>query len=294
MSHDDELSIWDHLEELAQRLRRALFAVVVATIVVISLPSDIGRALKLDFSEYRPLIATVMEVIQESLLPEGVNLIAFNWLDTFYIYILVAIVLGIIITLPFLAYELYQFIAPALYPHERRSVYIFVSVVTVLFIIGAAYAWFILLPTTFTVLYRFVYQSRVLPFFSIKDFFSMVSFGLLGSGVFYTFPVIIYMAVAADLIEVQTLKDNRKQIFVGLIIVTAILTPDPTPFSMLLMSIPFYILYEITVQVLSRVKKGKTPDEKAIDEGLKASKNLLERARVATRPEEDAEESFSG
>jgi len=294
MSHDDELSIWDHLEELAQRLRRALFAVVVATIVVISLPSDIGRALKLDFSEYRPLIATVMEVIQESLLPEGVNLIAFNWLDTFYIYILVAIVLGIIITLPFLAYELYQFIAPALYPHERRPVYIFVSVVTVLFIIGAAYAWFILLPTTFTVLYRFVYQSRVLPFFSIKDFFSMVSFGLLGSGVFYTFPVIIYMAVAADLIEVQTLKDNRKQIFVGLIIVTAILTPDPTPFSMLLMSIPFYILYEITVQVLSRVKKGKTPDEKAIDEGLKASKNLLERARVATMPEEDAEESFSG
>ena len=294
MSHDDELSIWDHLEELAQRLRRALFAVVVATIVVISLPSDIGRALKLDFSEYRPLIATVMEVIQESLLPEGVNLIAFNWLDTFYIYILVAIVLGIIITLPFLAYELYQFIAPALYPHERRSVYIFVSVVTVLFIIGAAYAWFILLPTTFTVLYRFVYQSRVLPFFSIKDFFSMVSFGLLGSGVFYTFPVIIYMAVAADLIEVQTLKDNRKLIFVGLIIVTAILTPDPTPFSMLLMSIPFYILYEITVQVLSRVKKGKTHDEKAIDEGLKASRDLLERARVATVPEEDAEESFSG
>jgi len=294
MSHDDELSVWDHLEELAQRLRRALFAVVVATIVVISSPSDIGRALKLDFSEYRPLIATVMEVIQEALLPEGVNLIAFNWLDTFYIYILVAIVLGIIITLPFLVYELYQFIAPALYPHERRSVYIFVSVVTVLFIIGAAYAWFILLPTTFTVLYRFVYQSRVLPFFSIKDFFSMVSFGLLGSGIFYTFPVIIYMVVTADLIEVQTLKDNRKQIFVGLIIVTAVLTPDPTPFSMLLMSIPFYIIYEITIQVLSRVKKGKTPDEKAIDEGLKASRNLLERARVATVPEEDAEESLSG
>jgi sec-independent protein translocase protein TatC len=289
MSHDDELSIWDHLEELAQRLRRALFAVVVATIVVISSPSDIERALRLDFSDYRPLIATVMEIIQESLLPEGVNLIAFNWLDTFYIYFLVAMVLGIIITLPFLAYELYQFIAPALYPHERRSVYIFVSVVTVLFTIGAAYAWFILLPTTFTVLYRFVYQSRVLPFFSIKDFFNMVSFGLLGSGIFYTFPVIIYMLVAADLIEVQTLKDNRKQIFVGLIIVTAVLTPDPTPFSMLLMSIPFYILYEITIQVLSRVKKEKTPDEKAINEGLKASRNLLERARVATVPEEDDE-----
>ena len=290
MSHDDELSIWDHLEELAQRLRRALFAVVVATIVVISSPSDIGRALKLDFSEYRPLIATVMEVIQESLLPEGVNLIAFNWLDTFYIYILVAMVLGIIITLPFLAYELYQFIAPALYPHERRSVYIFVSVVTVLFIIGAAYAWFILLPTTFAVLYRFVYQSRVLPFFSIKDFFSMVSFGLLGSGIFYTFPVIIYMVVAADLIEVQTLKDNRKQIFVGLIIITAVLTPDPTPFSMLLMSIPFYIIYEITIQVLSRTRREKPIDKETIERGVRASISLLERSSSDSSEEQDGKD----
>jgi sec-independent protein translocase protein TatC len=287
MSHDDELSVWDHLEELAQRLRRALFAVVVATIIVISSPSDVGRALKLDFSEYKPLIATVMEVIQESLLPEGVNLIAFNWLDTFYIYILVAIVLGIIITLPFLAYELYQFIAPALYPHERRSVYVFVSVMTVLFTIGAAYAWFILLPTTFTVLYRFVYQSRVLPFFSIKDFFNMVSFGLLGSGIFYTFPVIIYMLVAAGLIEVQTLKNNRKQIFVVLIIVTAVLTPDPTPFSMLLMSVPFYILYEITIQVLSRTKKDESRGEIIVERGARASKEFLERYGTSTNSEED-------
>jgi sec-independent protein translocase protein TatC len=279
MSLEDEQSVWDHLEELAQRLRRALFVVVVATVAVAALPTDVQAVLRMNFSNYRPLISTVMEVIQEALLPEGVNLIAFNWLDTFYIYFLVAIAIGVLVTLPFLAYELYQFIKPALYPHERKSVYSFVIVVTLLFAVGAAYAWFILLPTTFTVLYRFVYQSRVLPFFSVKDFFDMVAIGLLGSGLFYTFPIVIWMLVRADLIEVQTLKDSRKQIFVGLIVATAVLTPDPTPFSMLLMSVPFYILYEISIQILSRVKKIEFVDE-VLERGIQASIKLLERTQV--------------
>ncbi len=278
MLGDDEQSIWDHLEELANRLRRVLFAVVVATIGIVALPSDVARVMRLDFSNYRPLLSTVMEVIQDSLLPKGVNLIAFNWLDPFYIYFIVAMALGTIVTLPYLAYELFKFISPALYPHERRTVYTFVIIASVLFSVGVAYAWFILLPTTFNVLYRFVYQSRVLPFFSVRDFFNMVAFGLIGSGLFYTFPIVIWMLVMADLIEVKTLKDNRKQLFVGLIIVTAILTPDPTPFSMLLMSIPFYILYELTIQVLGRIKKE--PVDKVFESGLRASRELLARSQT--------------
>jgi sec-independent protein translocase protein TatC len=250
MASDEELSIWDHIEELAIRLRRAFLVLVIITVLVLSIPSDLKRILKLDFKGYRPLISTILEVIQESLLPEGVNLIAFNWLDTFYIYFMVALVIGMIISLPYLAYELYKFINPALYSHEKKSMYIFISVATILFTSGVAFAWFILLPTTFTVLYRFVYQSRVLPFFSIRDFYSMVAFGLLGSGIFYMFPLVIYALVLADLIQLQTLRSNRKQLFVALIIITAIFTPDPTPFSMLLMSIPFYILYEATIQII--------------------------------------------
>jgi len=275
MSSDSEQSVWDHLEELATRLRRAVLAIVIASFALAALPSDFSAFLKFDYSNYRPLVTTIMEFIQDSLLPEGVNLIAFNWLDTFYIYFLISIALGVVVTLPYAAYEVYQFIRPALYPHERRSVYIFILIVAALFTIGAAYAWYILLPTTFTVLYRFVYQSRVIPFYSVKDFFNMVAFGLLGSGIFYTFPILIWMLVKADLIEVQTLKDNRKQLFVALIIFTAILTPDPTPFTMLLMSVPFYLLYEVTVQVLSRTRKEKPEEDEIMELGLKASKELL-------------------
>ncbi len=277
MAEEEELSIWDHLEELSQRLRRILFVIVLATVLVVVLPGDLGSALRLDFSNYRPLLSVVIEIIQDALLPEPVNLLAIGWLDMFYIFFLVAFVLGMLITMPYTVYELFKFISPALYPHEKRRMYTFVFIVTLLFSIGALYAWFVLLPTTFNVLYGFVFQSNIVPLFAVKDFFNMVAFGILGSGIFYTFPLIIWMLVSADLIGVQTLKENRKQLFIGLIIVTAVLTPDPTPFSMLLMSIPFYILYEITIQVLSRVKKEKR--DPAIDIGIQASREMLSRTQ---------------
>jgi sec-independent protein translocase protein TatC len=277
MSHDQEQSIWDHLEELATRLRRALIALAIVTFVIMSAPSDLAQILKLNLSGYRPLISSILEIIQESLLPGGVELIAFNWLDPFYIYFLVAFIIAFLVTLPYLSWELYRFINPALYEHEKKGIFTFVLVVMILFGVGTAYAWFLLLPTTFTVLYNFVNQSRVLPFFSVKDFYNMVAFGLLGSGIFYTFPVIIWMLVKADLLTVESLKGNRKGIFVGLLIFTAVFTPDPTPFTMLLMTVPFYILYEITIQILQSTTPD--PERKAIEAGLRASERLLTRER---------------
>jgi len=276
MSDDDELPIWDHLDELARRLRRILASIAVATIAIASLPADLSRIAKLDFSNYRPMISAVMEAIQNTLLPEGVDLIAFTWLDTFYIYVIVAVALGTLISLPVIAYEIYQFANPAMFSHERRSAFSFVAAFSILFSMGAFYAYFILLPTTFKILLRFVNQTRIAPFFSVRDFFNIVAFGLLGTGLFYTFPLLIFILVKIDLVDIQTLRENKKQIFVGLLIVTAILTPDPTPLSMLLMVIPFYLLYELTIQIVSRIKRGEKPRDE-IEMGVEASKRLLER-----------------
>tara|TARA_B100001971_G_scaffold155303_1_gene144722 strand:- start:1865 stop:2728 length:864 start_codon:yes stop_codon:yes gene_type:complete len=273
MNINQKQSIWGHLEELATRLRRALTALAIVTFVIMSAPADPTRILKLNFSGYQPLISRVLEIIQDSLLPREVELIAFNWLDPFYIYFLVAFTIAFLVTLPYLSWELFKFVNPALYEFEKRGIFSFVFVVLLLFGVGATYAWCFLLPTTFNVLYNFVSQSRVLPIFAVKDFYDMVAFGILGSGSFYTFPVIIWLLVKADLLEVETLKNNRKGIFTGLLILTAILTPDPTPFTMLLMSVPFYILYELTIQILQRISPD--PERKAIKKGLLASRRFL-------------------
>ncbi len=100
----------------------------------------------------------------------------------------------------------------------------------------------------------------------------------MGSGLFYTFPVVVWILVKADLFEVQTLKDNRKQILVGLLIFTAVFTPDPTPFSMVLMSVPFYLIYEMTIRVLGMAEKRKAADD-VLELGLKASRELLARTQ---------------
>jgi sec-independent protein translocase protein TatC len=276
MPLEDEQPIWDHLDELAKRLRRILASIVIATLAIAMIPANPAELVKLDFSNYKPMISLIIESIQNSLLPEEVSLIAFTWLDTFYVYVIVAVVAGALICLPFIAYEIYQFVKPALFPNERRSVFGFVSVFSILFSVGAVYAYLILLPTTFRILFRFVYQTRIIPLFSVRDFFNIVSLGLLGSGLFYTFPLLLYTLVKFDLMQVQTLRENRKQIFVGLLIFTAILTPDPTPFTMVLMVVPFYLLYELSIQIISRLGIG---DEKKdeIDEGVSIAKELLKK-----------------
>jgi sec-independent protein translocase protein TatC len=270
-----EHSIWDHIEELSKRLRRIVLALIITMVVVMSLPSDFSALIKLDFSNYTFLVSKIIEILQGMLLPEGVTLIALNWLDSFNIYILISFAVSFIICLPYTATQLYAFLSPALYENERKSIFVFVSVFISLFTIGVIYAYLVLIPATFTVLYKFVYQTRVIPFYSVKDFFDLVIFELFGSGIFYTFPLLIYTLVAIDLIVVDDLRSIRKHIFLGLAIVTAFLTPDPTPVSMLLMIIPFYIIYELTIIILSRIMKNK-PD-RTLNLGIQASLKLLEK-----------------
>jgi sec-independent protein translocase protein TatC len=96
---------------------------------------------------------------------------------------------------------------------------------------------------------------------------------MFGSGLFYTFPLVLYLLVNLDLLIIEDLKSMRRHIFVALSIITAIITPDPTPVSMLLMTIPFYLLYELSILILALIMKKK-PD-RVLDNGITAAKELL-------------------
>jgi len=270
-----ESDIWVHFDELMSRLRKIVYVLVFSIVLVMSLPADLSKLAQLDFTDYQPLVPVLMEYVQNVMLPEGVTLIAFNWLDSFYIYISLSFAISFTITLPYLAYQIYGFIAPAIYENEKRSIFTFVTVFMGLFLFGVGYSYYVIVPTTFSVLYKFVNQTRIMPFYSVKDFFDLITFGLLGSGLLYTFPIVIYFLVKLDLLLVEDLKSMRRHLFVGLSILTAVLTPDPTPVSMILMTIPFYILYEMTILLLSFTMRNK-PDMKLMA-GLQAAEEMLAR-----------------
>ena len=290
MSEELELDFWDHFEELSSRLRRIVVVILVVMMVVMSLPSDLTMIYRMEFTDYQPLISSLIEVVQETLLPDGVTLIAFNWLDSFYIYVVISFVIGFVICLPYIAAQIYGFVAPAMYEEEKRSLFIFVLVFILLFVLGVAYAYYVIVPATFTILYRFVDQARVMPFYSVKDFFEVITFGLFGTGIFYTFPLAIYILVRIDLILVDDLRNIRRELFVGLTVLTALLTPDPTPVSMLLMTIPFFILYEISIIILSRLMRDKP--NPVIVEGTEKALELLSRTQSSESSSDSLEEDL--
>ena len=270
-----ESDVWVHFDELMSRMRKIVYVLVFSIVIVMSLPADLSKLTRLDFNDYELLVTVLMGYIQDTMLPEGVTLIAFNWLDSFYIYMSLSFAISFTIALPFIAYQVYGFIAPAIYENEKRSIITFVIVFMVLFLFGVTYSYYVIVPTTFSVLYKFVNQTRVMPFYSVKDFFEVITFGLLGSGLLYTFPIVIYFLVQLDLLLVEELKSMRRHLFVGLSILTAVLTPDPTPVSMILMTIPFYFLFEITIIVLSITMRNR-PD-RTLEEGRTAAEELLAR-----------------
>ncbi len=267
--------LWVHFDELMSRLRKIVYVLVFSIVIVMSLPADLSKLTQLDFTEYELLVTVLMEYVQNAVLPEGVTLIALNWLDSFYIYMSLSFAISVTVILPYIAYQVYGFIAPAIYENEKRSIFTFVTVFMALFLFGVAYSYYVIVPTTFSVLYKFVNQTRVMPLYAVKDFFDVITFGLLGSGLLYTFPIVIYFMVQLDLFLVEELKSMRRHLFVGLSILTAVLTPDPTPVSMILMTIPFYILFEITIIVLSFTMRNK-PD-RVLEDGLRVAEEMLAR-----------------
>jgi sec-independent protein translocase protein TatC len=270
-----ESGLWEHFEELTSRLRKIVYVLVFSVVIVMSLPADLSKLTQLDFAEYDLMVTVLMEYVQDAVLPEGVTLIALNWLDSFYIYVSMSFAISFTVTLPYTAYQLYGFIAPAIFEKEKKNIITFVVAFVTLFLFGVAYSYYIIVPTTFSVLYKFVDQTRVMPLYALRDFYDLITFGLLGSGILYTFPIVLYFLVQLDLILVDELKSMRRHLFVGLSILTAVLTPDPTPVSMILMTIPFYVLFEITLILMSITMKNK-PD-RTLEEGLRVAEELLAR-----------------
>jgi len=249
---DVEKPFMEHLSELVSRMRVVLFSIAVATLAISILPANIDQIITFKTGEYELLVVYLMNVTKEQLLPKGTQLIAMSWVDTIAVYFLIAILIGVIITAPITAYEFYKFVNPALFPHERAFLYPFMASFMTLFIGGVIYAYYILLPVTYRILLWFVYGAGILPLFSVMDFYQFTFLSMVGSGFFFTLPVIIVLMVKFGMINADVLKKNRTKVFIGVLVLTAVITPDPTPLSMVLLSAPFIILYQISIIAAER------------------------------------------
>lgn len=250
------MPFWDHVSELAKRLKVILYILVISTILFMVLPSDLNFLSKpLEF--YDPIVALILRQIRAQMLPPDVRLIGYELTAPLELYIIASVIFAFAVTIPVTAYEIYRFVDPALYPHERRAVYPFVLSFTVLFVVGAAFGYKILTPFMIWALFPFFTAIGVEKVVSVMDFYNMVFVSTILSGLIFTWPVFFVLLVRFGVVQTSMISKNRKYVYAAMYIVTAFVTPDGGPIADVMLFLPMVVLTETAVYFGRRYEKSR-------------------------------------
>ncbi|HCE09609.1 MAG TPA: twin-arginine translocase subunit TatC [Oxalobacteraceae bacterium] len=239
-----------HLIELRNRLVKSAAAVlIVFGILFILWP---GPAAIYDFLA-RPMMAS---------LPLGAKMIATGVITPFLVPMKVTLLAAFVVALPWVLYQLWAFVAPGLYAHEKKLVAPLVISSSVLFIAGVAFCYFLVFGKVFKFINDFAPKSiTVAP--DIENYLDFVMTMCLAFGMTFEVPVVVVVLVRMGLVSVDKLKSIRPYVAVGVAVIAAIVTP-PDAMSMLLLAAPMYLLYEIGLLVAPLfVKATQAPEEAA-------------------------------
>jgi len=256
LSNQDRLgTVWEHLNELASRLKVVLYSLFVTTVIFMVFPAN-AFFLKNPLAFYDPLIALVLQRVLKDVLPPGVQLIAGEFTAPLEIYLIGSVLLGVAMSTPVIAYEIYRFIDPALYPEEKRAVYPFVISFTVLFLIGAVFGYKILAPFMIWAMIPFFTLTGAIPLIHVMDFYSLVFITTLTAGFSFTLPIFFVLLVRFGIIKTSLVTTRRRYIYAAMYVITAIITPDGGPIADIALFIPMIILLEVAVFIGKRYERA--------------------------------------
>jgi sec-independent protein translocase protein TatC len=219
-----------HLIELRDRMLRGLFAVTIVFLCLFPWAKDLYTLLA------QPLLAV---------LPQGGQMIATDVVGVFLVPLKVTALVAVMITMPYLLYQMWAFVAPGLYAHEKRLVLPLVFTSSVLFLAGMAFAYFVVFPLAFRVLASFA-PDGVAWMTDIDKYFSFVLGMFVVFGVTFEIPIAVILLVRMGVVSVEQLVEARPYVIVGAFVVAAVLTP-PDVISQLLLAFPLWLLYEMGI-----------------------------------------------
>jgi sec-independent protein translocase protein TatC len=234
---EKKLGFLEHLEELRKRILYSIICVGVLAII--------GYI----FSE------RVMNVIIQRSGLESAYF--FSPIEAFMVRIKVAIFLGILVSFPFLLYQIWAFIGPGLTRKERTISVSFMTSGIILFIVGLSFGYFILIPYGLQFLLSFGSES-VQPLMNISRYLTFIFWCFLGCGFLFQLPLILFFLMRLGIVDIKTLTQHRAEAIVAILIVCAIITPTGDFFTLLLLSVPLLILFELSILAAKLSMRGKT------------------------------------
>ena len=224
-------TILSHLNELRIRLTWAAVSLVVTTIL-----SFVFAEQLLDFM-LRPYAASN---------PLGAELQAIRPTESIETFFKVSLMAGAIIAMPMILYQIWLFIAPGLTKKERRYVYIFLPSALLLFGLGIAFSWFILVPAAVQFLANFL-PGVFKPDWTGQEYISFLTTMLFWIGVAFEMPVVVYFIARVGLVTAKTLREQWRMAIVGIAVLAAVITPSIDPITMLLTMAPLVVLYGLSI-----------------------------------------------
>lgn len=252
------MTFGEHLEVLRQMLFRVLAVSGVNTLLVFCLKKITWQLLlapsEWDFCTYRWIERAMQYMsIDFHFNPFHVDMISTNLSSQFMTHMTTSIYIGLLVTSPYILYELFRFISPALYENERKYSVLVAGIIYVLFIHGVLMSYFVLFPISFRFLGTYSVSERVVSNITLDSYISTFVSLTFVMGVVFQLPVIAFFLGKMGIVTSNTLAKYRKQSFIIIMLVAAIITP-PDLMTLILVAIPLYLLYEISIRVMKWVE----------------------------------------
>lgn len=250
---EGHMSLVEHLTELRKRVVISAVAIAIGAVV----------AYIFYFPIFDFLIEPHCQINGASGISEECSLLATSPLDGFSIRLTLATYSGLGLAMPVILWQVWKFIAPGLYSHEKRYGLAFVVFSFLLFVLGASLAYWTL-PRALEFLAD-IGGEDLQQFYTPKAYIGFVVKMMIGFGIGFEFPIVLIFLQLIGLVDNKTLKNGRRYALVGIVILVAVLTPSGDPLSLMALSVPMYLFYELSILFgwWRARRKGKTKDEAA-------------------------------
>ncbi len=237
------MSMLEHLSELRNRLVISLIGFAVVSVVAFIFFEQIS-----DF-----LLRPLCDLPPDRLGPNGCKLIFTSALEPVSVRLKVTAMTGVIASSPLWLYQLWAFVVPGLTPKEKRYALPFVSSSVLLFVGGSAFAY-LTLPRALNFLVGFG-GDNLTPFFTANEYLGFVSLIIIIFGVVFELPLLLFFLGLVDVVTLEGLRKARRMAIVGITLLSAVVTPSQDPYTMLAMSVPLYLMYELVIVLLAMRKR---------------------------------------
>lgn len=265
----NSMSFWDHLDVLRSALMKIAAVAVVFGVAafffketlfaVILAPKEAG------FITYR-ILQEISGLIADSEAPDFyVKLINTGLAEQFIIHMKTALCAGVLCASPYILYQLFRFMSPALYVNERKYVMRVVGGGYVMFVLGVLISYFLIFPLTFRFLGTYQVSGDVENMITLQSYISTLMMMSLAMGIVFEIPILSWLFAKLGLISADFMRHYRKHAIVIILVVAAVITPTSDVFTLSLVALPMWILYEVSIWIVRRSRNGRMENDTADD-----------------------------